>query len=171
MYYNAKQEAKTYNVKDKVWLSGRNIRIVRPAKKLDYKYHGPFMIPRFRGTQAYQLDLPKSLENPHDEFHVLFLERYHPIEGQAPALPPLIEVDGEDWTEIEEILDSRMHYGKLQYLGKWLGYVVTDNEWVSADDLGSAGEYVGDFHSKYLFKSSSEHIHQEKRQRGGKTKK
>ncbi len=137
-YYNAKQKAKTYNVKDKVWLSGQNIHTVCSAKKLDFKYHGPFMIPRFIGTQAYQLELPKLLEIPRDELHVLLLEPYHPIEGRTPALPPLIEVDGEDWVEIEEILDSRIHYGKLQYLGKWLGYSVTDNEWVSADDLGSA---------------------------------
>ncbi len=31
-YYNAKYEAKTYKVEDKVWLLGQNIRTVRPAK-------------------------------------------------------------------------------------------------------------------------------------------
>ena len=114
-------------------------------------------ISRCIGTQAYQLDLPKSLENIHDVFHVSLLEPYHTIEGRAPAPPPLIEVDGEYQAEIEEILDSRVHYGKLQYLVKWLGYAVTDNEWVPADDLGSAEEYVGDFHSKYPSKPSPEH--------------
>ena len=161
-YYNAKHEAKTYKVGDKVWLSGRNIRTVRPAKKLDYKYHGPFMISRCIGTQAYQLDLPKSLENIHDVFHVSLLEPYHTIEGRAPAPPPLIEVHGEDQAEIEGILDSGVHYGKLQYLVKWLGYAVTDNEWVLTDDLGSAEEYMGDFHLKYPSKPSPEHMHREK---------
>ena len=52
-YYNAKHEPKSYHVGDKVWLSGRNIRTIRPAKKLDYKYHDPFVISKCVGTQAY----------------------------------------------------------------------------------------------------------------------
>ena len=72
------------------------------------------MISRCIGTQAYQLDLPKSLENIHDVFHVSLLEPYHTIKGQAPAPSTLIEVDREDQAEIEEILNSRMHYRKLQ---------------------------------------------------------
>ena len=147
-YYNAKHEAKTYKVGDKVWLSGRNICTVRPAKRLDYEYHRPFMFSRCIGTPAHQLNLPKLLGNIHDIFHVSLLEPYHTIEGWAPAPPSMIEVDGEDQAEIEEILDSRVHYGKLQYLVKWLGYPVTDNEWFPADDLGSAKGSVGDFHLK-----------------------
>ena len=121
-YYNAKNEPKLYRVKNKVWLSDRNIRTTRPVKKLDYKYHGSFVIWKCVGTQAYQLGLPKALENIHDVFHVSLLEPYHTVEGRAPLPPPLIEVDGEDLAEIEEVLDSCMHYGKLQYLVKWLGY-------------------------------------------------
>ncbi len=78
--------------------------------------------------QAYQLDLPKALQNIHDVFHVSLLEPYHTVEGHAPPTPPLIEVDAEDQAKIEEVLDSRMHYGKLQYLVKWLGYLVLDNK-------------------------------------------
>ena len=113
-YYNAKHEAKTYKVGDKAWLLGRNIRIDCSAKKLDYKYHRTFMISRCIGRQAYQLDLPKSLENIHDVFHVSWLEPYHTIKGQASAPPTLIEVDEEDQAEIEEILNSRMYYRKVQ---------------------------------------------------------
>ncbi len=79
MYYNAKHEAKKYKVGVKVWLSGRNIQTDRQANKLDYKHHGSFMISRYIGTQAYQLDLPKSLKSIHDVFHVSLLESYHTI--------------------------------------------------------------------------------------------
>ncbi len=170
-YYNAKHEPKSYRVGDKVWLSGRNIRTTRPAKKLDYKYHGPFVISKCIGTQAYQLDLPEALQNIHDVFHVSLLEPYHTVEGRAPPPPPLIEVDGEEQAEIEEILDSRMHYGKLQYLVKWLGYSVSDNEWIWAGNLGAAEEYVAEFHQKYPLKPSPGNLHREKRHRRGKNKK
>lgn len=117
------------------------------------------MISRYIGMQAYQLDLPKLLENIHDVFYISLLEPYHIIKGQALAFPPLIEVDKEDQAEIEEVLDSRIHYGKFQYLVKWLSYAVTDNEWVPANDLGSAEEYVDEFHLKYLSKPLPEYMH------------
>ncbi len=71
------------------------------------------MFSRCISTQAYQLNLPKSLGNIHDIFHVSLLESYHTIEGWATWPPSMIEVDGEDQAKIEEILDSRVHYGKL----------------------------------------------------------
>ncbi len=117
-YYNAKHELKSYRVGDKVWLSGRNIRTTRPAKKLDYKYHGPFVISKYIGKQVYQLDLPKALQNIHDVFRIFVLEGYHTFEGRAPPSSLLIEVDGKDEVEIEEVLNSHMHYRKLQYLVK-----------------------------------------------------
>ena len=97
----------------KVLLSDRNIRTTQLAKKLDYKYHGPFVILKCIGIQAYQLDLSEALRNIHNVFHVFLLESYQRVEGRAPPPPPLIEVDGEEQAEIEEILDNRMHYKKL----------------------------------------------------------
>ncbi len=46
-----------------------------------------------------------------------------------------------------------------------------DNVWVPANDLGSAKEYLGDSHSKYLSKPLPEHMHRENRRCCGKTKK
>lgn len=57
-----------YCVRDKVWLSGQNIRTSQPGKKLDYKYHGLFMILGFDGIQPYQLNLLKALQNIHNIF-------------------------------------------------------------------------------------------------------
>lgn len=110
------------------------------------------------------------MQNIHNVFHVSLLEPYHTIEGRAPPPPPLIEVDGEDQAEIEEILDSRMHYGKLQYLVKWLGYSVTDNEWILASNIGAAKEDVAEFHQKYPLKPSPGNLHRQKRRRRGKPK-
>ena len=169
-YYNAKHQSKSYGVDDKIWLSGRNIWTTQPAKKLDYKYYGPFVISKYIGTQAYQLDLPEALHNIYDVFHVSLLEPYQTIEGRVPQPPPLIEVDSKEEAEIEEILDSCMYYGKLQYLVKWLGYSVSDNEWILASNLGAAEDYVMEFHQKYPLKTSPENLHQEKRRRCQKYK-
>ena len=87
------------------------------------------------------------------------------MEGRAIPTPPLIKVDGEDQAEIEQIFDSRMYYGKLQYLVKWLGYPITDNEWLPAQDMGAAGEYIEEFHEKYPAKPSPQNFHREKRLR------
>ena len=119
-YFNAKDESKSYRVEDKVRLSGQNIRTTLPAKKLDYKYHGLFVISECVGTQSCQLDLPKALQNIHDVFHFSILEPYVTFEGRAPPPPPLIEVEGEDQAEIEKVLDSHIHYGKFStWLSGW----------------------------------------------------
>lgn len=149
----------SYKVGDQVWLSSRNIRTTRPAKKLNYKYHGPFTIEKCVGSRAYKLELPSMFHNIHNVFHVSLLEPYRTTEGQAPSPPPLIEVEGEKHAEVEEILDSKMHYGTLQYLVKWLGFPVTGNKWLKAEDLGTAEEYVTDFHKKYPKKPSPDNLH------------
>ncbi len=100
-------------MRDKVWSSSRNIRTTRPAQKMDYKYHSPFVISKYVGMQGYQLDLPKTLQNIHDVSHASIIEPYYTVEGRAPPSPSMIEVDCEDQGEIEEVLDSHMHYWKL----------------------------------------------------------
>ena len=90
----------------------------------------------------------------------------------CPLLPPpLIEVDSEEQAEIEEILDSYMHYKKLQYLVKWLRYSVSDNEWILASNLGTAKEYMMEFYQKYLLKQLPKNLHREKQRRRQKKKK
>ena len=45
------------------------------SRKLDWKQLGPFTIIECIGTQAYRLELPKSMKI-HPVFHVVLLERY-----------------------------------------------------------------------------------------------
>ncbi len=106
--------------------------------------------------QSYQLDLPEALKNIYDVFYVSLVEPYLTVKGRKLDQPPFIEVDAEDQTMMREVLDSKMHYGKLIYLIKWLGYSVTDNEWIEASDIVEANEYIAEFHSKYPRKPSSE---------------
>ncbi len=43
-----------FEVGDMVWLSGKNIRIKRPSKKLDHRFYGPYPVIERIGTQAYR---------------------------------------------------------------------------------------------------------------------
>ena len=55
------------------WLNSKNIKSKR-NKKLEHKFLGPFKVLRPVGTQAYELELPKSWKI-HPFFHVSLLER------------------------------------------------------------------------------------------------
>ena len=74
-------------MRDEVWSSSQNIKTTRPAKKMDYKYHGPFVISKYVGTQGFQLDLRKILQNIYDVSHASFIEPYHTVESRAPPSP------------------------------------------------------------------------------------
>ena len=50
---------------------------------------------------------------------------------------------------MEEILDSRVFWRKLQYLVKWEGYEIENNSWEYWDNLGNAVEVVADFHARH----------------------
>jgi len=62
--------------------------------------------------------------------------------------PPPIVINGEVEWEVEEILDSRWHRRRFQYLIKWKGYSCEHNSWESASEV-SAPELTTEFHCKH----------------------
>ena len=85
----------------------------------------------------------------HPVFNVvkLTLALADPIpERQAPPLPPLELVNGEEKYIVEKVLNSRMFQCKLQYLVKWEGYGVEENTWEYWDNLNNAADAVNNFH-------------------------
>jgi hypothetical protein len=114
---------------DLVFLDTRNIRTVRPCRKLDDKNAGPFEVLRAVGTRAYELDLPAEMDLRTRVFHSSLLElaRRDPLPGQANAPPPPVVVrDHEEWL-VDGILDSRWHRDTLQYRVSWTGH--PDRTW------------------------------------------
>jgi len=141
---------------DIVWLLPRNIRTTRPCKKLDYKKIGPFKILAKIGESAYMLDLPLSMRI-HNTFHISLLELYRDdkFSSQRIQPPPPIIIEGEPEYELEEIIDSRLHYGKLQYRAKWTGYAPEhDKVWYPYEDLENAGIAERQFPQGYPGKPS-----------------
>jgi hypothetical protein len=144
-----------FKVGDKVWLLIKNIATTRPCAKLDYKHLGPFKIAKLVGLVACRLELPPH-SKIHDVFHVSLLEPYH--ETQIPKChqepPTLVEIEGQEEFEIQEVLDSNKTCGKLLYLVFWRGYLPFETTWEPAENLVHAQDLVNRFHQQYPNKSA-----------------
>jgi len=72
-----------------------------------------------------------------------------PILGRRPQTPPPpIIVDGEEEWEVEEILDSRWHRKRFQFLVKWQGFSREHNSWEAASDV-KAPDLVAKYYWKH----------------------
>jgi hypothetical protein len=64
-----------------------------------------------------------------------------------PPPPPTL-IDGEEEYEVEEILDNRMCYNRLEYLVKWKGYDESHNQWEVHSQVHAKSKIV-QFHYKH----------------------
>jgi len=72
-----------------------------------------------------------------------------PILGRKPqALPPPIVIDREEEWEVEEILNSRWHRRRFQFLVKWKGFSREHNSWEVASDV-KALDLVVEYYQKH----------------------
>ncbi|KAG0155742.1 hypothetical protein PDIDSM_2915 [Penicillium digitatum] len=148
--------ARRYRPGQLVWLNARNIRTLRPQKKLDWKNRGPFKVLEAISAHAYKLELPASMKI-HPVFNVSLLQpaATNPVNGQVTEPAPPVEVEGlEEW-EVEDILDSRWERRgrggpRLKYTVKWIGYDEPTEE--PAEYLDHAREIVRNFHRRYPHK-------------------
>ena len=87
--------ARRYQAGDKVWLDSRNIKTLRPQKKLDWKNLGPFTVTDVISAHTYRLELPASVKL-YPVFNVSLLSpaASSPLPGQRQPPPPPVEVDG-----------------------------------------------------------------------------
>ena len=145
---NSRLPAPRYDPGDMVWLSSRNFRTERPSRKLDHKFTGPYEILEAIGTHAYRLKFPRTIKR-HPVVHVSEIEpaAQDPLAGQIIPPPPPVIVEGNEEWEVEEVVDSRFRYRKLQYKVKWKGDDKTT--WQPTDDLEHVPDLVHTFHQKY----------------------
>lgn len=151
----SRQPAPKFAVGQEVWLDARNLKTLRPKKKLDWKYVGPFKVAAVNGPYTCRLELPSSMKiHPVFNVDLLIPAAADPHTGQRPPPPPLVEVNGFEHFEVEEIVDSftdrRGRGGKphLRYTVKWAGYDVptTEPAWSICEDVPGM---VRNFHRRY----------------------
>jgi len=151
-YYDRRRTpAPVFNPGDKVFLDASDIRTTRPSQKLSHQRLGPFVVERRIGPMAYCLKLPHRMKQLHPVFNVVKLTPApdDPIPGRKTEdHPPPIVIDGEAEWEVEEILDSRWHWRRFQYLIKWKGYGREHNSWESASKV-SVPALIAEFHRKH----------------------
>ena len=115
-FYDARHKPIEFQRGDRVWLLSRNIRTERRNKKLDWKRLGPYTVIERIGTQAYRLDLLRTMKI-HPVFHISLLDQYKPsiIPGRIQEPPLPIIINGEFEYEVEDILDSKYLRRRLFY--------------------------------------------------------
>src|SRR5215212_5750932 len=108
-YYDKKRsETPRIKVGDRVFLDRRNIKTIRPSKKLDQKLFGPFLVEKKVGTSglAFQLALPKGWRI-HPTFHVLLLELYRePEMSGQPKLSQSQSIQRARRTQVEAQIET-----------------------------------------------------------------
>jgi len=121
-YYNRRRSpAPVFQPGDQVYLDASDIKTTHLSPKLSHRRLGLFEIKRQVEPLAYRLKLPHRLRQLHPVFNVVKLSAIpdDPIPGRKPrAPPPPIVVDGEPEWEVEEVLDSRWHWRRFQFLIK-----------------------------------------------------
>ena len=140
-------ESCSFNIGDKVWLEGINIKTKRPMKKLDDKRFGPFEILEKIGHSAYKLSLPTSWKQ-HPVFNKALLTPYIApsfLTQEIPRPPPDIDEEGHPIYEVEQIMDKRQKGRGFQYLVKWQGYPHSENTWEPASGLNNAQDAINTY--------------------------
>ncbi|MBW0506283.1 hypothetical protein O181_045998 [Austropuccinia psidii MF-1] len=91
----SRASAPFFNPGDMVWLSSKNIKSIRPTKKLSEGWLGPFPILMKVSTHSYYLKLPSQWKSNHPVLHISLLE---PVKtstilnwNQEPSLPIITE--------------------------------------------------------------------------------
>jgi len=151
-YYNRRRTlALVFKPGDKVFLNASDIRTTCPSQKLSHRRLSSFVVERRIGPMAYRLRLPHGMKQLYPVFNIVKLTPApdDPITGRTMEdHPPPIVIDGKAEWEVEEILDSRWHQRRFQYLIKWKEYDREHNSWESASEV-SAPELTVEFHRKH----------------------
>jgi hypothetical protein len=97
-----------FNVGNKVWLEGTNLKCLEGTPKLSPRQYRPFRVAAKISHVAYRLDLPETWKI-HNVFYAPLLTPYQETPEHGPNFlepPPDIIDDKPEW-EVERILKQQ----------------------------------------------------------------
>jgi hypothetical protein len=131
-YADKRRTKVEFNIGDRVFISTRHIRSLRPKKKLDWKFMGPGNIVAQIGPDVYKVAL-STLRGVHPVFHASLLERWDPKGKFNPEEEPAVDTlqgFGDEVRDVKKVLDRRQSpVGTWEYLVQWDGLPETENSW------------------------------------------
>jgi len=116
-----------FHARNHIWFKLQNIQTTQPSRKHDYQRLGSITIIHQVNTSInFRLKLPNTM-HIHPIFYVHLLEAYHEskISNRILLSPPPIEIDYTLQYEINEILDSCIQHGCLEYFIYWKAYGIS----------------------------------------------
>jgi hypothetical protein len=140
-YFDKSVKDVKFSVGDMVYVSTKHLLqgniSSRPNKSLSSTFQGPFPIVEVMSPTVYKLELPPKWK-VHPVMHVAVLKRYHSpaiAEREILTKPEPEILEGDEVWEVEEILDKRIRYNKVEYLIKWFGFDTCNNTWEKLKNL------------------------------------
>jgi hypothetical protein len=155
-YANRKKNVSSeYIVEDEVWLFIKHIKTKRSSRKLNHKWIELYKIKKIL-KEACQLNLSQSMKI-HDIFHTSLLRKVATnfFTEQIQSSSSSIVMNEKKKYEIDDILNSRYHYEKLQYKVVWIDHS-SNRVWYSTENFQNHSKKIlNDYHQRYSDKSES----------------
>ncbi len=144
-----------YKLEDMIWLFIKNIKIERSFRKLNHKWLESYKIKKLL-KDVCQLNLSLSMKI-HDTFCISLL-RFAATDfltDQIQSSSSSIVIDEKEEYEVNDILDSRYHYEKLQYKVVWIDHF-SNRAWYSTENFENSKNILKNYHQRYSEKLESE---------------
>ncbi len=133
----------------------KNIKIERSSRKLNHKWIESYKIKKIL-RNACQLNLSQSMKI-HNIFHTSLLRSVvtNSLIDQVQFSSSSIVINEKEEYEINDILNNRYHYDKLQYKVVWIDHF-SNRAWYSEENFQKhSKEILNDYHRRYLSKLES----------------
>jgi len=138
-YANRSRRELEFKIGDKVMINSSNLRNdfdkERPSAKLADVWYGPYLVTKVISSVAYKLNLPTSLKNVHNVFHVSKLKKYANRDENVRIV--INDYTNRDLNEddIEAVIDNRVikrgNNEIRQFLVQLKGQTVQNAKWMN----------------------------------------
>ncbi len=152
---NKRRRDVIYKINDQIWLSFRNVKIMRSCKNLKDKQLNFYSII-VKVETFYHLRLFTSMKHIHSMFSSKLLWSYSEdllSEQHSESLRSITIKDDEHW-KINNILNFRRYQDWIQYKVKWKDLDRND-EWyyINKEKFNDSEKVLNEFHKLYSSKS------------------